>query len=228
MQGTGPRVIDFGISKALETLETAGSTDLTGAGTILGTPGFMAPEQALGRPAGPPADVFSLGSLLVHAATGTGPFGDGPSHTLLFRVVYEAPDLGAMPCGLRELAQDCLHKAPEDRPAAAELVSRLAQHRPTTPGPPAAPDDVEADPRGRDRTGRPRPALRLLRRSVRAPVSDQAPQEDACSAHPTRKGPRRDFRHWRRPVSSVSLCGEPTKFTGQALLDLRKDRFPRC
>ncbi|QPP06050.1 serine/threonine protein kinase [Streptomyces bathyalis] len=140
----GPRIIDFGISKALETLETAGSTDLTGAGTILGTPGFMSPEQALGQSAGPAADVFSLGSLLVHAATGTGPFGEGASHTLLFRVVYEEPDLSAMPYGLRELAQDCLQKAPEDRPAAADLVSRLAQ--PTVPDPRAVPGDDDAGP----------------------------------------------------------------------------------
>lgn len=134
----GPRIIDFGISKALE---TTGSTELTRAGTILGTPGFMSPEQALGQSAGPPADVFSLGSLLVYAATGTGPFGEGAAHTLLFRVVYEAPDLRAMPYSLRELAEDCLHKTPEDRPAATELVSRLAHQ----PAPRATPSDVEAD-----------------------------------------------------------------------------------
>jgi len=119
----GPRVIDFGISKALE---TSSGTDLTKTGTILGTPGFMSPEQALGQPTGPPSDVFALGSLLVYAATGAGAFGDGASHVLLFRVVYETPDLGAMPDGLRELAQDCLRKAPEDRPEAGEVIARLA------------------------------------------------------------------------------------------------------
>jgi serine/threonine protein kinase len=143
----GPRVIDFGISKAFETLETAGSTDLTRAGTILGTPGFMSPEQAQGQPAGPPADVFSLGSLLVYAATGHGPFGEGPSHTLLFRVVYEEPDLGAMPYGLRELALECLRKAPEDRPTAAALVSRLAIRRPAVPDPRTPHRDAGVEPR---------------------------------------------------------------------------------
>ena len=119
----GPRVIDFGISKALE---TTGGTDLTKAGTVLGTPGFMSPEQALGQPVGPPSDVFSLGSLLVYAATGAGAFGDGSSHALLFRVVYEAADLSAVPDGLRGLVQDCLHKSPEARPTADALLARLA------------------------------------------------------------------------------------------------------
>jgi hypothetical protein len=128
----GPRVIDFGISKALETLETPGAPDLTRVGTVLGTPGFMSPEQARGHPAGPPSDVFSLGSLLVYAATGTGAFGHGSSHALLFRVVYEAPDLSNVPYGLRELAQECLRKSPEHRPAAEELVTRLANPHPAT------------------------------------------------------------------------------------------------
>ncbi|WP_327701151.1 serine/threonine-protein kinase [Streptomyces decoyicus] len=133
----GPRVIDFGISKALE---TTGGTDLTKAGTVLGTPGFMSPEQALGQPVGPPSDVFSLGSLLVYAATGAGAFGDGSSHALLFRVVYEAPDLSAVPDGLRVLVQDCLHKSPEARPTADALLARLAgMPRATIPDPRIAP-----------------------------------------------------------------------------------------
>ncbi|MEJ8654245.1 serine/threonine-protein kinase [Streptomyces sp. MS1.AVA.3] len=133
----GPRVIDFGISKALE---TTGGTDLTKAGTVLGTPGFMSPEQALGQPVGPPSDVFSLGSLLVYAATGAGAFGDGSSHALLFRVVYEAPELSAVPDGLRGLVRDCLHKSPEARPTADALLARLAgMPRATIPDPRIAP-----------------------------------------------------------------------------------------
>lgn len=136
----GPRVIDFGISKALE---TTGGTDLTKAGTVLGTPGFMSPEQALGQPVGPPSDVFSLGSLLAYAVTGAGPFGDGSSHALLFRVVYEAPDLSAVPDGLRGLVQDCLHKSPKARPTADALLVRLAgAARATVPDPRIAPRPV--------------------------------------------------------------------------------------
>jgi hypothetical protein len=143
----GPRVIDFGISKALETLETPGAPDLTRVGTVLGTPGFMSPEQARGHPAGPPSDVFSLGSLLVYAATGTGAFGHGSSHALLFRVVYEDPDLSNVPYGLQELARECLRKSPEQRPAAGELVTWLANPHPATvldpdAGPDAGPSDA--------------------------------------------------------------------------------------
>jgi hypothetical protein len=140
----GPRIIDFGISKALE---TTGDSDLTKTGTVLGTPGFMSPEQALGQPAGPPSDVFSLGSLLVYAATGTGAFGTGTSHALLFRLVYEEADLSAIPDGLRELTRDCLQKTPEDRPAADDLVARLAQGpRTTVLKPPARKAGREAGP----------------------------------------------------------------------------------
>ncbi|WP_314172120.1 serine/threonine-protein kinase [Streptomyces winkii] len=150
----GPRVIDFGVSKALEPLEISGEADLTRTGTILGTPGFMAPEQALGRSAGPPADVFSLGSLLVYAATGAGPFGDGPSHALLFRIVYEAPDFGGLPYGLRELATDCLRKTPEERPAAEALVTRFANRRPApVPDPRVALTDAGAEAQTDAQTG---------------------------------------------------------------------------
>lgn len=131
----GPRVIDFGISKAVETMDTSVAADLTRTGTILGTPGFMSPELALGRSAGPPSDVFSLGSLLVYAATGAGAFGDGPSHALLFRVVYEAPELDRVPPGLREPVSECLRKEPEERPSADELVSRFTGPQPAAPDP---------------------------------------------------------------------------------------------
>src|SRR3984893_8194699 len=79
--GDGPRVIDFGISRAVE------STALTQAGLVIGSPGFMSPEQARGHEVGPPTDIFSLGAVLVFAATGQGPFGTGTTASLLYRVV---------------------------------------------------------------------------------------------------------------------------------------------
>ena len=69
----GPRIIDFGISSAV------GATALTGTGFTIGSPGFMSPEQAEGKPVGPPSDIFSLGAVLTFAATGAGPFGSGNS-----------------------------------------------------------------------------------------------------------------------------------------------------
>src|SRR5262245_38057481 len=79
----GPRVIDFGISWAGEGLR------LTEAGAVVGSPGFVSPEQARGHEVGTASDVFSLGAVLVYAATGQGPFGDGPTQALMYRVVYE-------------------------------------------------------------------------------------------------------------------------------------------
>ncbi|TXC98892.1 protein kinase [Streptomyces sp. ISID311] len=115
----GPRVIDFGISKALE--DDSG-TALTVTGTVLGTPAYMSPEQAVGREVGEPSDIFSLGSVLTFAATGRGPFGDGSTHALLFRVVHEQPVLSGLPPGVRPLIAACLSKEPAERPRAADLA----------------------------------------------------------------------------------------------------------
>jgi eukaryotic-like serine/threonine-protein kinase len=115
----GPRVIDFGISRALE------DSMLTHTGTIMGTPGFLSPEQAEGRTVGPPSDVFSLGAVLVFAATGDGPFGGGPATALLYRVVNLDPDLSGVPAQVRPIVQSCLAKDPANRPTTAELLDEV-------------------------------------------------------------------------------------------------------
>jgi serine/threonine protein kinase len=120
----GPRVIDFGIARALE------STSLTGTGDVVGTAAFMSPEQATGGNIGPPSDVFSLGSVLVFAATGQGPFGTGSPVALLFRVASSAPDTGQVPGQLRPLVDQCLAKDPGDRPSTDELLARLGNAKP--------------------------------------------------------------------------------------------------
>ena len=79
----GPRLIDFGISRSMET------SALTQTGTVVGSPGFMSPEQTQGRDVGPPSDIFSLGAVLTFAATGEGPFGQGSTVALLYRVVTQ-------------------------------------------------------------------------------------------------------------------------------------------
>jgi len=117
----GPRVIDFGISRAIE------RSMLTTTGVVMGSPGFMSPEQARGqREIGPPTDVFSLGAVLAYAASGEGPFGAGPTPALLYRVVNESPDLAQVPARLRVLIQRCLAKEPADRPTPAELLVLLS------------------------------------------------------------------------------------------------------
>ncbi|GAA2676041.1 serine/threonine-protein kinase [Streptomyces lunalinharesii] len=118
----GPRLIDFGIARA-----TDGTASLTSTGVSVGSPGYMAPEQVLGKGAGARADVFSLGAVLVYAATGAGPFLGDSSAALLYKVVHEEPELGPELIGdLRELVVACLAKEPVRRPAPETVAARLA------------------------------------------------------------------------------------------------------
>jgi serine/threonine protein kinase len=117
----GPRVIDFGISLALE------RSMMTSTGILLGSPGFMSPEQARGqREVGAPSDVFNLGAVLAFAATGSSPFGVGPTPALLYRVVNELPDLTTVPDRVRPLIWHCLAKNPGERPTPAEVLALLS------------------------------------------------------------------------------------------------------
>ncbi|MDG5801296.1 serine/threonine-protein kinase [Streptomyces ossamyceticus] len=119
----GPRVIDFGIARALETITDGG---LTRTGALVGSPGFMAPEQVRGDRITPACDVFCLGSVLSYAATGTLPFGAANSgvHALMFRIAEEEPDLEGLPEGLYDLVRDCLRKDPAARPTLAQILQR--------------------------------------------------------------------------------------------------------
>ncbi|MGH3256035.1 MAG: protein kinase domain-containing protein [Streptosporangiaceae bacterium] len=120
----GPRLIDFGISRAAE------STSVTRAGFVIGSPGFMSPEQAQGTEVGPPSDMFSLGAVLAFAATGEAPFGGGSTAALVFRVVFAPPQLDAVPDELRPLVERCLAKDPAQRPSAGELLTEIGAMQP--------------------------------------------------------------------------------------------------
>ncbi|WP_406179950.1 serine/threonine-protein kinase [Streptomyces sp. NBC_01006] len=120
----GPRLIDFGIAKALH--GATGATVLTRTGVAIGTAGFMSPEQAQGGSVGTASDIFSLGTVLCFAATGRMPFGEGSAAELLYRVVHEAPNLERVPEGLRAVLGECLDKRPERRPSAEEVLSALS------------------------------------------------------------------------------------------------------
>ncbi|MFJ1803513.1 bifunctional serine/threonine-protein kinase/ABC transporter substrate-binding protein [Streptomyces sp. NPDC088180] len=117
----GPRLIDFGIARALD------DTVLTATDVIVGSPGFLSPEQAQGRRIGPASDVFSLGCVLVYAATGGRPFGSGPVEAMLFRTVHDTADLSALPPGLLPVVEACLAKDPGGRPAAADIRRAFAE-----------------------------------------------------------------------------------------------------
>jgi eukaryotic-like serine/threonine-protein kinase len=116
----GPRIIDFGISRAVD------ATALTRADFVVGSPGFMSPEQALGRDVGPPSDIFSLGAVLAFAAAGVGPFGGGTATAMLYRVVHDRPAIGKLPGRIRPLVDRCLAKDPRSRPTTEQLLAELA------------------------------------------------------------------------------------------------------
>jgi serine/threonine protein kinase len=123
LSADGPQVIDFGIARA------ADASRLTATGARVGTPAFLPPEQAEHGESLPAGDVFSLGALLVYAATGTTPFGEGSTSAVLYRVVHQEPDLS----GLRDLDKDlrevitaCLAKNPAARPTPEQIIQRCA------------------------------------------------------------------------------------------------------
>ncbi|MGW1538977.1 serine/threonine-protein kinase, partial [Streptomyces sp. NPDC002309] len=116
----GPKVIDFGISRPSD------SELRTETGKLIGTPPFMAPEQfRRPREVGPAADVFALGSVIVHAATGSGPFDSDSPYLVAYQVVHEEADLTGVPRELVPLVARCLAKEPEDRPTPDELMAEL-------------------------------------------------------------------------------------------------------
>ncbi|WP_051049713.1 WD40 repeat domain-containing serine/threonine protein kinase [Nocardiopsis ganjiahuensis] len=115
----GPRVIDFGIAKALDTVEA------THTARGFGTLAYVSPEQAMGGSATAPSDVFSLGSVLVFAATGEPPFGTAPQAAVIHRIVDREPDLGRVEEGLREPLAALLAKDPAQRPTARASVRSL-------------------------------------------------------------------------------------------------------
>ncbi|MCX4760256.1 bifunctional serine/threonine-protein kinase/ABC transporter substrate-binding protein [Streptomyces sp. NBC_01275] len=182
----GPRMIDFGIARTPE------DTALTASGMVVGSPGFLSPEQAQGRgrEIGPASDVFSLGCLLAYAVTGERPFGAGSAAGVLMRTVHDEPDLDGVPSELLPLLRDCLEKSPEARPTVAEVRRTLDGAR----------------PQGRDGTGGgwlPEPVTRLIaRRSAAvlalpdvtatevpgaAPYDDPEPRTDEAPTGSTRR-----------------------------------------
>ena len=116
----GPRVIDFGISRATD------GTMLTAAGVVFGTPGYMSPEQAEDKPAGPASDMFALGCVIAYAATGAGAFGTGTVAAVLYRVVHAEAALDGLPPALRPVVSACLAKDPAARPTPAALAAAIA------------------------------------------------------------------------------------------------------
>ncbi|MEU6628575.1 ABC transporter substrate-binding protein [Streptomyces parvus] len=201
----GPRLIDFGIARH------EGATALTATGAVIGTPGYLAPEQASAGPLGPPCDVFSLGCVLVYAATGRGPFGEGGGAGALFRTVHEEPDLTGIPPGLAPLIAACLAKDPAARPTASRVRDALAG------GGEAAPDPAgraALDPAGRVMPDPDRPEPD--RPEPSAPSASRDPRESLRAASDPGESPDRGesprtapvLTPWQAPAGLPALIAE--------------------
>ncbi|MEU0642661.1 serine/threonine-protein kinase [Streptomyces umbrinus] len=141
----GPRVIDFGIARALDAVP--GSTP-TSSGVLVGSPRFMSPEQLRDEPVGPASDVFCMGTVLAYAATGQTPFGGGGSggvHAVMFRIAQEEPDLTGIEEPVRGLIADCLAKDPAARPTPQEVVARMQPVATGASSPPWLPAQIIAE-----------------------------------------------------------------------------------
>ncbi|WP_330347408.1 bifunctional serine/threonine-protein kinase/ABC transporter substrate-binding protein [Streptomyces sp. NBC_00582] len=169
----GPRLIDFGVARDPE------DTSLTSTGVVVGTPGFLSPEQARGaRESGTAGDVFSLGCVLAYAATGRPPFGTGSLDALLYRTAHDAPDLEGVPEELAEIVGGCLEKDPERRPSAETLAHSLSSAPAGLPeGEGAAASASPPDPREALRAVRPEAADRPA--GPHPVPEDAAPEDEA-------------------------------------------------
>ncbi|MFI5799308.1 serine/threonine-protein kinase [Streptomyces sp. NPDC051677] len=211
----GPRVIDFGVARALESV--TGESRLTQAGAVVGSPGFLAPEQVRGDAVTPASDVFCLGSVIAYAATGTLPFGSADSgvHALMFRIAEEEPDLAGVPEGIADLVRACLRKDPAARPTpdrvleltgADDTVSDGRSRDPWLPGALVAQLGRHAvqlleaeDPESTDGASPSRPASAFLKHPATAP-----------EATPEHSGPRGDaFSPDHRPTLLAGPDGIP-------------------
>ncbi|WP_223831059.1 serine/threonine-protein kinase [Streptomyces venezuelae] len=180
MADDGPRVLDFGIARALE------STRLTSTGAAFGTPGFLAPEQAQGHEVGGAADVFALGAVLVAAAGGHA-FGEGTPVMLMYRAVHEPADLTAVPEAVRPVVAACLAKDPTQRPSPRGLLDLLAPDTARTPETTRTPDTAPTPDTSRTQDTAQTPdtsqAPAVAGASATAPASAATPPP-AAAAHP--------------------------------------------
>jgi serine/threonine protein kinase len=225
----GPRIIDFGISRAVD------ASVMTQAGMVVGSPGFMSPEQANGNAVGPASDVFSLGTVLAYAGTGVGPFGTGMPEVLLYRVVHGSPALDNVPAPLRPVIERCMSKDPEQRPTSLDLLALLTG---LAPGLPAWPEGwarmngiARAAPPAGSQAGHPASVAARPSEQTRLPEAMPPTSVRAASAHKSAfpaRAPRR--RRRRNPIwiaaAAVILVGCASAGIALASHDSRPPRKP--
>jgi hypothetical protein len=174
----GPKVIDFGIARALDASASTAAT-----GKLMGSPGWMAPEQFDQRPVTAAVDIFVWGSLVAYAGTGRRPFGQGTIVEIVYRIRHEPPDLGGLEGRLRALVEGCMAKQPERRPTAKAVLLELLGDR------------ADPDPQAS--------ATQLLERSWSPPAA--AVQPRAPSPPTSAVTPRRRAGRWLALLGLVAM-----------------------
>jgi len=134
----GPRVVDFGIARSVDSQQSS----VTATGMVVGTPGYLAPEQLTGEPLTASVDIFAWGATMVFAATGHSPFEAETLPVIINRILNEQPDLSSLTGTMRELVGAALEKDPRRRPAAHQLLLRLLGQVGAAPSPSADRDDL--------------------------------------------------------------------------------------
>ena len=195
----GPRVIDFGIARAVN------AGPMTGGGFRIGSPQYMAPEQVADSPVGPAADVFALGSVAAYAVLGRPPFGEGGALPVMYRVLHEPADLSGCPAPMRGIIERCLAKKAPGRPSPAEVIS---WYRAATVGrtsqiaQPWLPPGVAAAQADRPLPPRARVGARAHRQADAAPPERSAPN--------VRGAPAAVITRQRRTPASTAVSPQPT------------------
>jgi protein kinase-like protein len=204
----GPRVIDFGVARAAERIQ------LTVTRGAVGTPAYMAPEQARDtRQASMASDVFSLGATLAFAATGHAPYQGETVMDVLVRLATEPPDLTGLPAELAGIVTACLERSPRRRPTSAALLTQLGPHVDTPAGPATSHSHL------------PGPVMALIAEYQRGPVpavhaqpGEESSEDATFGSHtalpaPALRGHRWRLRHRRRPDRARAGAGRRPRRT---------------
>lgn len=133
-----PHVIDLGLATAVDV------TTFTRSGLVIGTPGYLAPEQVLGAPVSAAVDVHAWGATVALAGTGRAPYGTGRPEAVLYRIVHGEPDLEGLPEPLAGLVAAAVQRDPARRPDAGALLSALGGSSAAEPVDVHLPRDVDA------------------------------------------------------------------------------------
>ena len=227
----GPRIIDFGIAKGIDT------TALTSSQVIVGTLRYMSPEQLRGRKLTPASDIFALGTVLAHAATGHDPF-DEQDIAVVSQILNDPPNLNPLTGQLRDIISACLAKDPSERPGTADLVARLNHPRAASePARDATPEPVPEQIMPPTLTAAPPGAIRAQSPAAPGPspgvtadaiMNAMPPRTDPGTPLPDTKSrhapaaasaaPARDPQRWRSPPRTALAAAGTVAAVGLATL----------